>query len=394
MLLVMIVLLSTFSLLFSSCGGAEHRPVSPVPSILATQVVIRPSPSPALVTGRPATPTPLPTAPLVPAPVGLVYRTEKGLWRTTADGRPVLLFDQPYAELSPEALRGDCVGYALVLTDTNDAGQLDLWLVDLATGQGRNLTNTAERRECCPRWWPARPDMILFGSWEPDEFAPNMGFLTTVNVDGSGYQLLDSTGPSWTWPAPSPDGRSIAYDKDMTPWIYRWDEGPQPLDLTLAEPFPEKMGSPSWSPDGQRLAWIVDSLAGETWQLSVLIVDLNGRTGQLRHLAEPMGRDEWPPPAQWSPDSRWLAYAPGSDRSDPQDGVWLLTVDSAEERLLGPFGDRSSYEVEPVWSPDGRQVVYSRLPWTTWLVDLDTGELRQVDLPPGAQVIAWVELAP
>ena len=87
-------------------------------------------------------------------------------------------------------------------------------ILDLDTGEERNLTGAAGRVECCPRWWPARPDVIVFGSWSPEaDLEPSTGFLTVVRTDGSDYRVLDGENQSNVYPAPGPDGRTIAYDQ-------------------------------------------------------------------------------------------------------------------------------------------------------------------------------------
>ena len=135
---------------------------------------------------------------------GLVYRTADGLWQVSDDGRPTLIFDLTGARISPDGAR------ALFLE--KDAGDPDLWLADLITGERRNLTAATDRSEGDVCWWPARPDVVHLSSL-PQEVNPGpgaTGFLTVVGVIGNGYRVLDDAHHTEGLPAPSPDGHTVA----------------------------------------------------------------------------------------------------------------------------------------------------------------------------------------
>jgi hypothetical protein len=156
----------------------------------------------------------------------------------------------------------------------------DIWLIDLATGQERNLTGSMNRLECCPLWWPARPETILFGSWDKDGWEPSLGALTTMQVDGSGYRILDGE-PSYGLPAPSPNGQTVAYGGGQTAWLYRWNSGPEVFDPTDYGLRVHRIGSASWAPDGTQLAWVVGAYLSEGWRLGIGVFDLKARTSRL-----------------------------------------------------------------------------------------------------------------
>lgn len=322
----------------------------------------------ALVTLRAITPDPT-LAPSGRYAPGLIFGTNTGLWRVEEDGAPAPILNRPDVVLSPDG--------AQALYTSPDS---DLWLIDLTTGEERNLTNTPDRIECCPQWWPARPDTLVFGSWPGDaELGPSTGFLTTVRVDGSDYRVLDGEHQSNAVPAPAPDGQTIAYDQGGTAYLYRLDTGPVPFDPAAYGLPVQRIGSPAWSPDGRYLAWVVGGDFGQGWRLGLGVFDLENRTAHLLHPYEPLGVGGWPGAAAWSPDGQWLAYTiwPAADYDEA--GVCVFRPDGTEEHCLGPGGG-------PVWSPDGRRLAFRR-DSALWLAEVGTWDLLRIT--DDAWPLAW-----
>ena len=302
-------------------------------------------------------------------PPGLVFGTNTGLWQVGEDGRPRQILNRSDVVLSPDGTQA--------LYTTPDA---DLWLIDLTTGAERNLTHTPDRMECCPQWWPARPDTIIFGSWPKDaDLGPSTGFLTTVRVDGSDYRVL-SEHQSNTLPAPAPDGQTIACDQGGTAYLYRWDTGPVPFDPAAYGLPVQRIGSPAWSPDGGRLAWVVGGDFGQRWRIGLGVFDLEARTARLLHPFEPRGVGGWPGAAVWSPDGQWLAYAIWPAADPNEEGICVFRADGEEEHCLGPGGG-------PVWSPDGRRLAFRR-DSALWLAEAETWDLLRV--ADDAWPVAWL----
>jgi len=322
------------------------------------------------------TPTSLPTA--IPTPVGiapppgLIYRTDNGLWRIEASGQAVQLLDQPGAILSPDGTRALYPkGYPVAD---------ELWLVDLTTGQQRNLITNHDRLLCCIQWWLARPNVILFGSWPMDSWEPSTGFLTAVEIDSGEMQVLDEKGSSYGTFAPSPDGQTIAYDRGGQAWLYEWNG-----KLTLFNPTRyglsniQRIASPSWSPNGKRIAWIAGGNFDSVWKVGIAIFDLEKRTGRWLHPYEPVGRGGWFSAASWSPDGRWLAFI-AEDQVPSKQGTWVVRVDTQEEHAI-PLG------LPRVWSADGQWLISGSA-----LIEVGTWRTQQLALPQGAEVVGWVTL--
>lgn len=99
--------------------------------------------------------------------------------------------------------------------------------------------------------------------------------------------------------------------------------------------------SPSWSPDGSRIAAIMARVEGEDLVPESLVV-LPAKEGGVRLLTEADTGLCGDP--QWSPDGRKLAYTKGpSGKRD----IWLYESDREPRQLVGSPGD----DFWPRWSP-------------------------------------------
>jgi Tol biopolymer transport system component len=310
----------------------------------------------------------------------MIYRQEGSLWRVSDNWQPQLVAEHvPGANLSPDG--------QLALFQQGD----DLWLTDLATGQESNLTQDSGRRHCCSQWWPSQPGRIVFGSWPTDaDLGPSTGFLSIMNVDGSDYTVLDEEVQSNGLPAPSPDGQTIAYDRTGTAWFYRPDAEATSLDpAAFGLNDVVRIGGPAWSPDGHRIAWTV-AVQDPEWRIALAIFDLETSSAWLLHPYQNIGRGGWFPPPAWSPDGRWLAFV-AEDMEPEKRGLWVVATGGEDEHYLGSGA-------KPLWSPDGRWLTYTAYPdpasgqdSSALLVESGSWYTIHLSLPPGAEIIHWLE---
>lgn len=117
--------------------------------------------------------------------------------------------------------------------------------------------------------------------------------------------------------------------------------------------------SPVISPDG---AHVVFEALNQLW-----ITGLNGKATALTH--DTYYKED---PA-WSPDGRAIAYS--SDQAGSED-IYLYDVSSKTERRLTKADD--SAEVSAAWSPDGKKIAFQNQAGATFVLDIQTGEQKQV----------------
>ena len=359
------------ALLLSACSAASvvdtAPPTSPTaPSDAGTSV---------------PEPTTLPTSTMEEADysggAGLTFSTAEGLWQIGASSATSLVVDQPSARLSPD---GSKVAY--LQTDPEN-GKDDVWLLDRTTGTSVNLTQTPDRFETVPFWWPGRLDTIIFGS-DVETGMLNSDYPTAVGIDGTNYQVLDSErgGPR----ALSPDGSSIAYGGYDAPGrLYLWKTGPQPFDPSEYGVPANKLFQPSYSPDGAELAWLVggDLSGNGSYKTGLAVFDLKTMQGRLMHGYQPVGGGTFPLVVAWSPAGDWIAFVtfgepPSSGRAP---NLWVIRPDGSDETYVGEG-------LDPTWSPDGRFLAYLRTGAESdqeiWTATAGTWEAVRLDLPPEA----------
>src|SRR5690348_4964264 len=153
-------------------------------------------------------------------------------------------------------------------------------------------------------------------------------------------------------PTFSPDGNQIAYAEDETgtgnhSHIYvKLIGSGRPMQLTTgpsADYFPE------WSPDGRSIAFIRKLDEGNA---IYLIPPVGGTERKL------VDGHFWGP-GRWSPDGRFLAIG---DRKSPNDlsSLYRIAVENGEKLHLNTPPDAKTQERSPVFSPDGRTLLFTR----------------------------------
>ncbi|MDT8387080.1 MAG: Tol-Pal system beta propeller repeat protein TolB [Thiogranum sp.] len=118
-------------------------------------------------------------------------------------------------------------------------------------------------------------------------------------------------------------------------------DGYNPRTLLTSE---QPLMSPSWSPDGRRLAYV----SFEKRRASIFVQDVV--SGQRELLASFEGINGAP---SWSPDGHSMALTLSRD-GNPE--IYSLNLSNKQLRRLtsGP-----AIDTEPVWSPDGRSIVFT-----------------------------------
>jgi Tol biopolymer transport system component len=334
-------------------------------------------------------------------PFGLIYQSAGGLWHVNADGEPMRILEldgaSPYTRpaVSPDGTQ--------VLYTHEDV----VWLADIASGERRNLTGEVDRSECCAQWALGEPDVILFSSWPLGETGMDFGYPTLARLgdahreQASAYRVIEDAARSYALPALSPDGRAVAYDRAGQAWLYREDTDAEPLDRTaysLAGGSEWRMVSPAWSPDGGRLAWVVNDCSAGPCQSNVGVFDLKGRTAQRLHPHRPAGMGGWPAAPIWSPDGRWLAFTAWAEEP-AESGLWVVRVDGQGEEEHHLETGRGRGSPEAVWSPDGAWLAIGDSaqgegPKRFYLADAGDWGLQPLDLPADATLVAWVSPRP
>jgi TolB protein len=250
--------------------------------------------------------------------------------------------DDSFREWDPDVAADGRVAF---VSDRNGQPNLYVWQEGSAP---RRITPTNLQGQA-PRWSPDGTRIMFSAPGAGADIAQ----IWTVNADGSGLQQLTERSAGAVHAAWSPDGTRIAftslgaavaveggYHSGMQVWIMHAD-GSEQRQATEIDPF---AGSFTWLADGEHLlvtgmqAYIVQAETGEARALNPDLRIINSAG-----------------PAPFGPEIAVVSLT--SDDNRAPTALLLVRVDGTEMRTLTHSADLLW---RPVWSPDGRQIAFTR----------------------------------
>lgn len=254
----------------------------------------------------------------------------------------------------------------------------ELWVINLATGAKHLLTKGDAVQ---PKWSPNGYRIAYWGLRSGGQ----RDIWTIPAQGGEPVLVTDDQALDWN-PCWSPDGKYLYFASDRGGSMNFWRV---PIDEKTGQPSRnyEAVTTPSgysqhlsFSRDGRQMAYVQRA---ETQTLNRIAFD----PVNVKATASPeaiMQGTEYVTNPDLSPDNEWLTY---SSQGSRQEDVFVIKRDGSSQRQLtnDRFNDRS-----PRWSPDGNRIAfYSDRSgrYEIWLINADGSGLQQLTFTSGASAV-------
>jgi Tol biopolymer transport system component len=347
---VLVVVIGLLALLLAGAGGGDATPTDAAFQPTATATA---EPE---ITDEPATELPPPTASettpgTTPSPT-IVPTTSPTELPTAVPTVPPT--DTPVTPTAtPPPTEVPAAHFGRLVFSSNRDGNPEIYVVDLAGGEPRRLTSN-NANDWLPDWSPDG-GRIVFTSHRTGSYD-----LWVMNADGSGQAAWVTTGAWDEYARWAPDGQRLSFSTTARTQgidnseIFIRQAGGQLTQLTQSTAEDQWA---DWSPDS-RLVYTEGFKDSSDWDIH--IINANG-SNHLLWLDQP-SCDVQP---TWSPDGQWIAFlrmssdTNGNGRVDFEDtgDVWVGSASGGGLRQL----TSGLWATTPAWSPDSQWIAFARV---------------------------------
>jgi Tol biopolymer transport system component len=245
-------------------------------------------------------------------------------------------------------------GKTVLFSRTTDGHDRQLLRVPVSGGTAENFTQSPLPVGVTRANWSARSNLIAFTGISADGSSATW----VINSDGTGAHALSAAGLSdrMFYPSWYPDGARLVAMDGRNLVIKRVDlAGAAAVAITSRAQV--LTGMPSVSPDGKWVAFAGQKNNGQPYDQEQNVIWLLSDGGAINTLEANPVQGRAP---VWSPDGTHVAFE--SDRGSA-DGRYAIFVIGRDGTGLMQVTDYALNANHPVWSADGRRMVFRNVPW-------------------------------
>jgi Tol biopolymer transport system component len=269
--------------------------------------------------------------------IAVVVSAAAAVATPTAQGAPV----DPYYSNPVWSPNGKQIAFA---GGDQNTGRYDIFVMNLDGTGLRQLTHSTNGDGKTGLAWSPNGRWIAF---------QNYAYLDEVSTDGASQRRL--TGYGGSQPDFSPSGRRIAYANGAAEFyasIYVMRPDGSAKTLVAFPHNNESLGSPTWSPDGERIAFGVGTAADSSSFVTPYLAIISQYRGRREKLV--IGHTVYS--ADWSPTGRKILLVEDPKVNDPQANSRISVLD-LRTRKLRHLGRKATFTAR--WSPNGRKIAFS-----------------------------------
>ena len=246
-----------------------------------------------------------------------------------------------------------------------------IWKVDAANGRAAAVNITRRGLPAGPavdhlRLTDGISEMALSPDGKKIAFVMRGEIFAASATDGGDAARVTNSPAEENQVAWSADSRRLVYvsDRDGPTHLFLYEFATNTESRLTNDAAGDD--TPAFSPDGKSIAF---ERGGE--EIRVYEIDAKKEHPVAKaHLERPpLSSDR---PFTWSPDSKWIAYVPVSDKGFKN--VWIAAASGGEGRQISFLANSNSNTV--TWSPDGTFVLFDTNQRT------EPGQVARVDLIP------------
>jgi TolB protein len=291
----------------------------------------------------------------------LGFAATMGAALLAACGAAVLAVNQPAQAAFPG--QDGRIAYVSQL----ESGLHEIYTMNPTGTDRKRLTNNSAY-DTSPAYSPDGKKIAFVSQREGQEG----GKIYTMNAaDGTDQRNLSGTKDGKD-PAYSPDGKKIAFVEGADIWVMNATDGSGKKNLTntpSVNGYEVRERDPAYSPDGTKIAFYKESFRPH--DVDLYTMNANG-TG-VKQITDNKGPEYSP---DWSPGGHRIVFHKYSATMGTR--IFTIRPDGTDRQLVARDGK------DPVWSPDGTKIAFTR-DGHAYIVNPDgTGESEVPGTPTGS----------